>query len=61
MKDMVDFFNDYDREQNKKLAKLPVCADCGEHILDESAFYIDGEWICEDCMDSYRMDVIIDE
>lgn len=33
--------------------KRPVCADCGNHIQDEEAYYINGEWVCMDCMDSY--------
>lgn len=50
-------FDRWDTEQNKHLAQLPVCADCDEPIQDESAYYINGEWICESCMDAYRRDV----
>ena len=52
-----DFLN-HDEEQNRWLEKMPVCADCREHIQDETAFYINGEWICENCMDSYRREVM---
>lgn len=41
-------------EQEAWLKKRPVCADCEQHIQEEWAYYINGEWICEDCMDSYR-------
>ena len=51
-------FDRYDEEQNKWLERRPVCVDCGEHIQDETAYYINGEWICEDCMDSYRKEVL---
>lgn len=44
-------------EQEAWLAKRPVCADCGHHIQEEEAYYINGEWICERCMDSYRREV----
>lgn len=47
----------HEADQERRLAKLPECADCGEPIQDESAYYINGEWICEDCMESYRRDV----
>ena len=53
-------FDRWDAEQQKKLKELPICEDCGEHIQDESAFYINGDWICEDCIDAYRRDVLID-
>lgn len=48
----------WDAEQNKQLEQLPVCADCGEHIQDEEAYHIHGEWICEDCMSSYKRVVL---
>lgn len=47
----------YDTEQEKHLAALPHCADCDEPILDDDAYYINGEWICEDCMSSYKRTV----
>ena len=53
-------FDRWDAEQQKALEELPVCADCDNPIQDESAFYINGDWICEDCMDAYRRDVLID-
>lgn len=49
-----------DAEQNKQLARLPVCADCDEPIQDEFAYYINGEWICENCMDAYRREVLLE-
>jgi hypothetical protein len=27
-------------------------------ITDESAFYIEGEWVCEVCMETYRREVL---
>ena len=51
-------FDAWDKHQNKQLERLPVCMDCEQHIQDETAYYINGEWICEDCMDSYRRTVL---
>lgn len=51
-------FDAWDKEQNKWLERRPVCADCENHIQDETAFYINSEWICENCMDSYRKEVL---
>ncbi len=47
----------WDAEQERRLQMLPECADCGEHIQEETAYYINGEWICKDCMDSYLREV----
>lgn len=51
-------FDRHDAEQNRRLGRLPVCADCDQPIQDETAFYINSEWICEDCMEAYRREVI---
>ena len=56
--DPIRDFEKHDAEQNRWLEKMPVCADCGEHIQDETAFYINGEWICKSCMDSYEREVL---
>ena len=50
-------FEAWDAEQERRLARLPECADCGHPIQDETAFYINGEWICEGCMEAYRMNI----
>ena len=56
--DPIADFHAHDAEQTKWLKKLPVCADCLEPIQDETAYYINGEWICQDCMSSYERDVL---
>lgn len=52
--DNYDLWVAHDREQTRQLARLPVCADCGEPIQQEDAIYINGDWLCDDCLDSYR-------
>ena len=53
--DPIDAFHQHEAAQERWLRSRPVCVECGEHIQDEYAFYIDGEWICEDCMhDNFR-------
>ena len=58
---MIDNYNKwemYDTEQEKKLAKLPLCDICGEPIQDDYYFEINGERICEDCLtENYRKDI----
>lgn len=55
--DPIADFHAYDAHQAKQLEQLPACADCGEHIQEEEAFFIHGDWICENCIDSYRVKV----
>lgn len=58
--DPIADFDAWDAAQNKQLAKLPVCADCDDPIQDDFAYYINGEWICERCMDAYKTEVLPD-
>lgn len=55
--DPVLDFARHDAEQEAWLQRRPVCADCGDHIQDEEAYYINGEWVCMDCMDSYLREI----
>lgn len=50
-------FVKHDREQEKWLKKRPVCVYCEKHIQDEHLFYINGEIICEECLnDNFKQD-----
>ena len=37
----------------ERIKKLPICIDCGEHIQDDGAFCIDGDWYCKKCMERF--------
>lgn len=51
-------FDRFDREQQKRLDKLPVCADCGEAVQNDHYYLINDAVICPDCMESgYRKEV----
>lgn len=53
-----DPIRDWDRhceQQERELAKLPVCSECDEPITSDYCYYINGEYICEDCMRNYYM------
>lgn len=41
----------YSAEQERRLDKLPRCSCCDEPIQDDFAYYINDEWICDECMD----------
>lgn len=56
--DSYDMRKRHDAEQQARLDKLPECSECGEKIQDEYAYYINGEWIHEKCMnENYRKEV----
>jgi formylmethanofuran dehydrogenase subunit E len=55
--DPVADFNRLDREQARRLAKLPTCQSCGDAIQQERAVCIEGFWFCDDCLEFYRKEV----
>lgn len=42
---------------DKQVDERPRCSDCDKPIQQETAFYINGELICESCMEAYRVHV----
>lgn len=51
--DPLSDFDRYDRQQEELLNSLPVCDCCGEPIQDEYCYEINGDLICEDCLDMH--------
>lgn len=47
----------YYRDMDAEAGGFPVCEDCGEHIQDETAYYIEGHWICPRCIHIYEREV----
>ena len=50
--DNYDLWEAHEREQQKKLAELPVCAVCGEPVQDDHFYLINDEVICPECLDA---------
>ena len=46
--DNYSLWESYDREQERKLMKLPVCCRCGERIQGE-VYEVFFDELCEDC------------
>ena len=44
--DPVADFHNHDAEQERKLARLPVCCICQEPIQQEKAVYYNDQWVC---------------
>lgn len=60
--DPIQDFLRYDREQQRKLDKLPKCDICGEPLQDGYYYLINGEALCHDCLDNnYREEVEIED
>ena len=49
--DNYDRFGQHMAEQERQLERLPECCECGEKIQDEYCFEVNGEYICEHCME----------
>ena len=41
-------------EDEKALKSLPRCSECDKPISDDFCYQINGELICEDCMQTFR-------
>lgn len=41
--------------QERQLDKLPRCSECDEPIQDEYCYCINDEYICEECMQQYKV------
>ncbi len=51
--DPIQDFMMHDAEQQAKLDKLPVCTYCDEPVQDDFYYEINGEVICETCLDRF--------
>lgn len=58
--DPLDDFASHDREQAKRLERLPKCDICGEPIQDDHFYLIDGYNFCPGCLeDHFRKEIEI--
>lgn len=55
--DYLDNWDAYDREREESLEQLPICSCCGERIMDDFCYVIDGDFICDSCMAENRRSV----
>ena len=56
--DALDMWEAHDAEQEAELKKLPICCECEKPIQQETAVYINDDFICDSCLDSYRRAVL---
>lgn len=56
--DYNELYDRYEAERQRELDKLPKCEYCGEPITDEHLYDINGDVICEACLnDNFRKPV----
>lgn len=64
MLDYNDLFDRHEAEQERQLAKLPRCCECGKRIQDDYYYDFFGDIYCESCMEKnfrHSTDDYIDE
>lgn len=49
----ADDFDRWDTARERRRARLPKCCHCDEHIQQETAVCIDGNWYCDKCLEDY--------
>ena len=54
--DYTDLHAEYEREQERRLERLPKCEVCGEPIVDEQFYNIEGTYICMVCIEDFKVD-----
>lgn len=48
--DNLDIFEDYERERQARMDKLPRCSECDHPIQDDKCYEFNGELICPNCL-----------
>ena len=51
--DNYDLWKAHDAEQQRKLERLPKCDYCDNPIIEEFYYDLDGDIVCEDCLDRF--------
>lgn len=52
--DSYDLWKAHERDQQRRLDRLPVCYYCDEPIQDEHFYQIHGENICPECLENFK-------
>lgn len=51
-------FDRWDAEQQELLKRIPVCDDCGYHVMDDYFYTVSDDVICESCLErNYRKEI----
>ena len=50
--DPIADFHRHDEKQQSELDKFPRCSECDEPIQSETCYEINGELVCEECLEN---------
>ena len=53
--DYNDLHAEYEEEQERRTEKHPKCSCCGERILEDKFYNIEGTYICENCIEDFKV------
>lgn len=53
-------WEEHERQQEDWLEKRPRCGFCDERIQDDFCYEINGEYVCEDCLDTHFLKAVDD-
>ena len=57
MIDNYDLYEIHEAQQEEMIKRLPVCEICGEPIMDDYLYDLNGEIWCEECLkNEFRKD-----
>ena len=56
--DSYDVWRAHDLAQSRRLARMPKCFHCGEHVQQDMAVHLRCGWLCSDCIDNNMEEVI---
>ena len=59
--DPVGDWDRYCQIQEQELAKRQRCSECDEPITEDYCYCINDEYICEDCMEQYKVETPVDD
>lgn len=55
--DPLKDFDRWDAEREARLARLPICCECGDPIQQDDVVCINDCLICDDCLNQMRVDI----
>lgn len=53
--DPVADAENYYQELEEEKSGYPICEECGDHIVQDTAVYIGGNWYCDNCISNMRI------
>ena len=60
--DPLQDFHSYEGEREREFEKRQACHLCKKTIADDYCYFIDGDYVCEDCLEEfYQIETPVEE